>query len=112
MSFNIRNYSWHKIENFASMDDFENFESWILKPDARIFEDDVSGIFINFYCNSNKEDRRTIYNSIANGKSYILDMIKFIKVVNNINNKPIHKNSLEKYTLLFQKKWKNHLNKI
>lgn len=67
MGFNKRYFSWDRLQGYAATSTYESFETYLMNPDACIFEDERSHKFWSKFCESTKEERITIYNQLKDG---------------------------------------------
>jgi hypothetical protein len=108
MSFNKRYFDKEKFFEFAGSYGYENFNRWIVKPDAHISKDKFSSYFLDLYFQLEEEDRIFLYLSLSNSEEFVIDLIKCIKVCSNEKNSKEHFGSIEKYVNLFFNKWPEH----
>ncbi len=107
MSFNKRYYSIEKITRTYSSSQFDNFDRWICNPDARIFEDDISLFFVEQYLRLETDERLVLGDALLEDASFLRDLLKCMRVTKSEFNKDHHKNCIEKFKILFIKKWEH-----
>lgn len=107
MSFNKRYYSIEKIKKFYTSNGFDSFDMWIANPDARISEDVLSFIFIDQYLLLENDERILLADASLENDFFLKDLLKCMRVANSNLNKDHHKNCIEKFKILFMKKWES-----
>jgi hypothetical protein len=105
MSFHKRYFDKENIFTYAKSNEYEDFNMWIVKPDAHISKDQFSTNFISLYFQLEKEDRIFLYFSLSNTEEFVSDLIKCIRVCSNENNLKEHSKPIKKYISLFFNKW-------
>lgn len=69
MGFNKRYFSMKSIIEKARQSDFNEFDSWLYKPDACVFEvGDGSIEFYTSYMGAEEKEQFHIYYNLKNGK--------------------------------------------
>jgi hypothetical protein len=105
MSFNKRFYTWEKIKN-KSKSDFNEFDTWLCKPDSHILSDKKSSDFFSAYFSLSEDLKESLYESIREEEDeFLKDLIKFIKVFHNEDNEEKHTEVINNYKELFTTKW-------
>lgn len=64
MGFNKRRYSINQIIKFAKTHTFGEFEIFMIRPDAYIYEDHTASILHRKYINLNNIDRELMFNEL------------------------------------------------
>jgi len=107
MSFHKRFYTWNKIKYYSQNNGFSYFDIWLSKPDAHILEDNESNDFFKAYFSLSSDDQREILFECLKSESedFLNNLIKYINVVMNKDNNPIHESSINSYSRLFVEKW-------
>jgi hypothetical protein len=108
MSFHKRYFGKENFFEFAESHGYENFNRWIVKPDAYISKDKFSTSFLDLYFQLEEEDKIFLYLSLRNSEEFVIDLIKCIKVCSNVKNSKEHVGPIEKYVNLFFNKWPEH----
>jgi hypothetical protein len=105
MSFNKRYFDKEKFFQFGKSYGYEDFNRWIVKPDAHIAKDKFSSTFLDLYSQLTDEDRIFLYLSLSNSEEFVLDLIKCLKVCSNPKNTKEHADTIEKNFNQFFNKW-------
>lgn len=112
MSFHRRRYSWTLITERIKYSEFDDFDNWILKPDAHILQDQESSDFFKSYCSLESNQRELLFKSIRDeSEDFYKDLIKYINVFFDSNNKEEHTETLRIYQDLFAVKWDTLIDK-
>lgn len=106
MSLNKRYFSWDSIFEKASRSDFTTFQSWLVKPDAKIYDDEMSAYYADIFFACPEEHRKIIFKHTTEGPIFLEDLFKLIAVVTHKENKEQHLPFINQYKELFRKKWK------
>jgi hypothetical protein len=64
MGFNKRYFTTAYIESHAKNGSYESFLSYMLNPDACMFDDEASRLLWNSFADGDEETRRSIYESL------------------------------------------------
>jgi hypothetical protein len=108
MSFHKRFYNWDLITNFIESGDFQEFDRWLLGPDAQMFQDPVSHDFFKAYVSLDENLREYFFDAVKKESyEFSMELIKCINVVFNNDNSLLHEDSLDSYTNLFYNKWED-----
>lgn len=112
MSFHKRFYNWDLITNFIESVGFQEFDRWLLGPDAHILEDPMSDDFFKAYLSLDENLREYLYDAIKNEDVYFCnELIKCINVIFSEENNELHEDSITSYYNLFISKWEDKAEK-
>ena len=64
MGFNKRYYDEEKIKSFAESHDYESFKTYMLNPDACIFDSEAAHKLHKSFVNATEEERKDIHNTL------------------------------------------------
>jgi len=64
MGFNKRYYSEDKIKSFAEGHDYESFKTYMLNPDAYIFDSEAAHKLHTSFMNASEEERKDIHSTL------------------------------------------------
>lgn len=70
MGFNKRRYSINQIIKFAKTHNFEEFEIFMIRPDAYIYEDHNASELHRKYINLNNIDRELMFNNLKEKEEF------------------------------------------
>jgi hypothetical protein len=112
MSFNKRFYNWDLITNFIESRNFQEFDKWLLGPDAHILEDPMSHDFFKAYLYLDEDLREDLYGAIKiEDEDFCTELIKCINVIFSEENNELHGDSIISYYNLFISKWQDKAEK-
>ena len=109
MSLNKRYFSWDSIFEKASQSDFTTFESWLVKPDVKFYEDEMSAYYADIFFACPEEHRKIIFKHTTEGPIFLEDLFKLIAVVTHKENKEQHLPFINQYKELWRKKWEMNI---